>query len=121
MREYLARDRAMITEVEVMFVRLVRKAHFTLLVAMFALNACRGPQTERGSMVDVDMTNWEVIAFMQLHNSGAAGPGTSRTVEVPITGAGEYRRFRLVAHDWAVYVGKLAITLDGDETWGRCP
>ena len=90
------------------------------LAALFAvlsvLVACRGDQTVRGSMVDVEMTNWEVLEEFQVNIPGS-GRRYRATFEIPIESDHEYSHFRVVAHGWTINIAELIVYLDGGEAW----
>ena len=86
---------------------------FTLLVG------CTGNQNIKGSMVDVDMANWDTISKITVQFPPASTDKLlTLPYEIPIKiSEKSYRRFRIVVQDWAVKIIDLRITLDNNKVW----
>ena len=98
----------------------MKTVNVILLVIVWTstLYGCRGPQTERGTMVDVDMANWEVLSTVQVAPPIlGVGHRYQAEVELPIVKEGRYRRFRILVHGWAMNLASLQVALDGGDTW----
>jgi len=90
-----------------------------LSVIIIFLAGCSGNQNISDSMVDVDMSNWNIIAKTIVQFPPASNNEfLTLPYEIPIdTDDKRYRRFRIVVQDWATKITRLKIILENNEAW----
>lgn len=84
---------------------------FFLLVLTASTMRCSGNQAIKGHMADVDVTNWDILAIIEVRYPQAR---YDISTQHPDT---KYHKFRIVSHDWAMNIAELEVFLDGDERW----
>ena len=117
------------------------------LACSILIAGCHGNQNIRGSMVDVDVARWEILAqtevslppasqlyidlmeelqidpsrkyriVNQYAEESGGSPHIQLEQELQVNAIGTYHNFRLVNHDWAIWVVDVEVVFEDGATW----
>ncbi len=87
----------------------------------FGCSIFTGSQKIRGSMVDVDVSGWDVLGEIEVQfpwSIWVEGEELWQSYTIQVADwTTRYQKFRVVVHNWAARITELQVVLDGGEIW----